>query len=131
MACERPHERVDLRVAQPGREVADPARHPPLRPPPLLPAPLVAAKEALIEPSLLEALDESVGGDGGRQQAVEDASPRRGLGESAGIADDEQAVGVRLADGPEGYEPPARRAGPCAPPLAEGSAGQPPGDGGA
>src|SRR2546422_794488 len=131
MACERPHERVDLRFAQPGQEVADPARHPPLRPPPLLPAPLVAAKEALIEPSLLEALDESVGGDGGRQQAVEDAPPGRGLGESAGIADDEQALGVRLADVPDGYEPPDRRAGLRDQPLAEVGAGHQPVEAGA
>src|SRR5437867_7298448 len=123
MACERPHEHVDLRVAQPGQEVAEPARHPQLRSQPLLPAPLVAAEEALIEPSLLEALDESVGGDGGRQQAVEDASPRRGLGESAGIADDEQALGVRLANVPDGYEPPDRRAGLRDQPLAEVGAG--------
>src|SRR2546430_4938946 len=88
---EHQHDRVELTVAEPREEASEPDRRSQLRCQAFAPPLLVAAEKDLVEPPLLEAFDQGLGGQRRAQEAVEDAATRRRLRETARVADRERS----------------------------------------
>ena len=108
---ERADEPVDLAVAAARQELAEPGGNAEVGTEHSLPAALVAREEFGVEPAGLEALDEGVGGERGREQAVVDPATCGGLGEAARIAHEEHPIPGGLRRGLERQEPPDHAAG--------------------
>src|SRR5207302_9946286 len=104
------HALVAPAVPTADEELAKPARHAQPRPELCLPALFVALEKALVEAPGLEALDQGVGGERGREQAVEDTAARGRLREAAGVTHEEEPIGHRLRRGLQGQEAPHRPA---------------------